>query len=470
MDSCFVDLIYLDPPFNSNRTYNVIYDNPDDSDDEDRIQVKAFEDTWRWTTQCDEYLEDINDYFRSRNKSEDNIINALINSLGKVQLCAYLVNMTVRLIELHRVLKSTGSLYLHCDPTASHYLKIVLDEIFGNENFMNEIIWGYKTGGVPKNSGSFARKHDVLLYYSKNYKEVSFNQLKEVSYSRTVPEPHTNSGKELGVKRDEFGKYRLVTMRDWWVEYGLNAKVDITPLYRNNRERLGYDTQKPVDLLERIIKASSNEGDLVLDPFCGCGTTVEAAEKLKRNWIGIDITYSAIAAIKERFRRRKINVWGDIQICNIPKTVQEVKSRFLTKATSPFLRKEIEKICVGMVGGLPNPTMGADGGIDGRIWLATGEVAIISVKTGKVSVTDVRELNGLLDGNKQVAGVFITLQDPTTAMKDFADKAGLHDPSKKQGKTQQSIIPGTIKPFPKMQIFTLEELFQEGNRPDLPYM
>ena len=215
---------------------------------------------------------------------------------------AFLCFMAVRLVAMRRVLRNDGSIYLHCDPTASHYLKELMDAIFGKKNFRNEIVWGYKTGGVPQNKGAFARKHDVILFYSKT-EHNKFNKLKQVSYSHTLPEPHTKSGKALGMQKDRIGKFREVAMRDWWIEYGVNKEDDVTPLYRNNQEREGFPTQKPLALYERIISASSNEGDIVLDPFAGCATTCIAAEKLGRQWVGIDIWDKAENVVLNRLEK-----------------------------------------------------------------------------------------------------------------------------------------------------------------------
>ena len=225
---------------------------------------------------------------------------------------AFLCFMSVRLLEMHRVLKSTGSIYLHCDHTASHYLKELMDAVFGKKKFRNEIVWVYNTGGIGKRW--FSRKHDVLLFYTKsdNY---TFNIHKEKSYTPTLPEPHTPSGRRLGVTRDplcdlcEKGnpgqKYRMVNMRDVW--------TDINALYRNNKERYGSPTQKPLKLYQRIITASSNEGDIVLDPFCGCATTLVAAEKKKRNWVGIDIWDGAYNAVITRLEDESLSMKGDIR-------------------------------------------------------------------------------------------------------------------------------------------------------------
>ncbi len=235
---------------------------------------------------------------------------------------------------------------------------------------------------------------------------------------------------------------------------------DISSLSGAHKERLGYPTQKPLALLQRIIKASSNPGDLVLDPFCGCGTSIAAAEIMNRKWIGIDITYSAIAAIQERFKRQKLNIWNDIEVLNIPKTTDEVVKRLLSaKVSSTYARKEFEKFCVTTINGLPNGRMGADGGIDGRIPLVAKNQAIVSVKSGHVGVEHVRALKGLLD-EKQIAGVFISRHSPTKPMKDFADTSGLC-------RIQRNGL-FDVSPFPKMQILTLEEILR-GKLPEVPY-
>ena len=241
-----------------------------------------------------------------RGKSGGALLIALVEALGKTQPCAYLVNMAVRLAELHRVLKPMGSLYLHCDPAASHYLKIVLDRIFGEKNFRNELVWHYQTGGASRKW--FSKKHDVILFYTKT--------AKYQFYPEAVPALRTDKAMKRARNpkgaRISAGKSEKLPMDVW---------ADIQVLNPMATERLGYPTQKPLALLERIIEASSNEGDIVLDPFCGCGTTVAAAEKLNRKWIGIDITYATVAAIQERFRRQKLNVWGDVAIIGRPETV-----------------------------------------------------------------------------------------------------------------------------------------------------
>ncbi len=330
MDSNSIDLIYLDPPFNKNRNFAA----PIGS----KAAGAAFKDTWT--------LDDVDLKWHAEVDEENHALYTIIDAAGQAwhkSMKAYLTYMAIRLIEMKRILKDTGSIYLHCDPTASHYLKMVMDCIFGKENFRNEIIWGYKTGGVPRESGRFARKHDCLLFYCKDAKQLKFNQLKEGSYTRTLPEPHTTSGKNLGVRRDNIGKYRQVAMRDWCVEYGLNKEWDITPLYRNNPERTGYPTQKPLALLERIIKTSSDKDDVVLDPFCGCATACIAAERNDRKWIGIDISGKAVELVKSRMER-ELGLFYDVDHRTDFMEPASIEERSDKEIQTPYNSKEIKQI------------------------------------------------------------------------------------------------------------------------------
>ena len=434
-----VDLIYLDPPFNSNRAYNIIYG-------KDLGQVTAFEDTWYWGAHCDEHLEEL----RTGDKTSVQaygILYALVSTMGKIQICAYLVNMGIRLIEMRRVLKDTGSIYLHCDPTASHYLKILMDCIFERNGFRNEVVWHYTGGGRSKTY--FSRKHDIIFFYSKTSDYV-FNV-----DSIRVPYKETSGYAKSGITSKD-GKHYMphpdgTPVDDVW---------DIPIINPMSKERLGYPTQKPIALLERIIQASSNENHIVFDPFCGCGTSIAAAEKHKRQWIGIDITYSAVAAIRERFNRQKLNIWGDIEVIGEPKTIADVDDKLLNKESPIHPRKEFEKFCVTTIKGLPNDKMGADGGIDGVIQLKNGKQAIVSVKSGGVSVKDVRELKGILKGNRLI-GIFITRSDPTRDMTAFAKEAGIY-----QGE-DDLLDRDTSKRIPILQIFTLGDILK-GKLPVLP--
>jgi site-specific DNA-methyltransferase (adenine-specific) len=311
-----VDLIYLDPPYNSKRDYNVTFGSV--------AQSKAFTDTWSWGNDDEANL----DWLEENHPSLGRLLVALGALLPKRGLYPYLVNMAVRLVEMHRVLKPTGSIYLHVDPTASHYLKLVMDQIFGGSNFRNEIIWCYAGGGQSAND--FPKKHDVILRYSKG-KAYVFNKDAvrvpyDSDYSATVFADGGSGrcqGKTYGPNED--GK----VVEDWW--------RNISRPY--GAERLGYPTQKPLALLERIILASSNEGDVVLDPYMGSGTTIEAAAKHGRNWIGIDVTHHAVATTVERLRSLGLSLRSD-QIIGVP---EDVASARQLKGDSP---RQFDAWCV----------------------------------------------------------------------------------------------------------------------------
>ena len=291
-----VDLIYLDPPFNSNHSYNILFKDVEGTPS--TAQIKAFEDTWRWNETAAKSLHEINTALDYTPRQLVSLMNMLEDFLGHSPMYGYLVQMSVRIIELHRVLKPTGSLFLHCDPTASHYLKLLLDGIFGTKHFQNEIIWSYKSGGAT--SRRFARKHDVLLFYAKDVENCKFNPQLEKSYNRGL-KPYSFKGvKEY---EDDIGWYTFVNMKDVW-------QIDMVG--RTSAERLGYPTQKPLVLLMRIVQASSNAGDVILDPFCGCGTTIDAVETINnenpdlspRRWIGMDNNRLAINMVESRLKSR----------------------------------------------------------------------------------------------------------------------------------------------------------------------
>jgi len=327
-----VDLIYLDPPFNSNRNYNVLF--KDESGTDSEAQITAFEDTWHWNAIAQHTYEEL------RQQAPDHVgkmIESLHDFIGNNQMMAYLVMMAARLVELHRVLKSTGSLYLHCDPTASHYLKILLDTVFYPQNFRNEIVW--KRTSARSDSHRWNHIHDILLFYTKaerftwNTQYTSYDKEYTDGFYRYV-EP--NTGRRYASDNLTASETREGSSGDTWRGINVRAKglhwkyttehleeldregriiwptkkdgvprykryldempgvaiqsiiIDIPPLSAQSTEKLGYPTQKPLALLERIIQASSNPGDTILDPFCGCGTAVAAAQKLGRKWIGID--------------------------------------------------------------------------------------------------------------------------------------------------------------------------------------
>jgi len=425
-----IDLVYLDPPFNSNASYNVLF--KEQTGEQSTAQISAFDDTWHWGQESENTFREL---VTTYPKKLADLIQAYHSFLGTSDMMAYLVMMAPRLYELHRVLKSTGSIYLHCDPTASHYLKLLLDAIFGADNFVNEIIWGYRTGGASKRQ--FSRKHDIIFFYSKsnNYR---FNtqyykswQQKRYNYSEKYPEYFDE---------DEKRWYHLSLCRDVW--------EDINVIGTENKERLGYPTQKPEALLERIIKASSNEGDIVLDPFCGCGTAVAVAENFNRRWIGIDITHLAITLIRHRiddgFNKQDL---APYEVIGDPKDLASASA--LAKEN----RYQFEWWALGLVDARPaqDKKKGADQGVDGYIYFfddnsGKAKKIIIQVKSGHVTVNQIRDLKGVLDREKASIGVFITLQKPTKPMQTEAITAGFYEPEHFEGKHQ------------RLQILTIEEI------------
>ncbi len=423
-----VDLIYLDPPFNSQQAYNVLFQEPNGSGS--AAQIRAFDDTWHWTTETALLYEDT---VQAGVPGADALV-AFRRMLGETDMMAYLANMAPRLIELRRVLKDTGNLYLHCDPTAGHYLKVLMDGIFNARNFRNEIVWCYTSGGVPRRD--FARKHDTILRYVKT-KEFRFN---------TQYRPYSEGTLQRGLTKIKGPKYKLrsegAVMQDWWAD----IQKTLSP---TARERLGYPTQKPEALLERIIKASSNEGDLVLDPFCGCGTTIAVAERLNRRWIGIDITHLAVNLMKYRLR----DTFG-AEIKDKYEVIGEPTDLAGAKALAEQDRFQFQLWALGLVDARPaDPKKGADEGIDGRIYFHDepegGETkqVVISVKSGRTGVAHVRDLRGVVEREDAALGVLVTLQEPTRPMIAEAAKAGFYQ------------LPwDETQKFPKMQILTIEEL------------
>jgi site-specific DNA-methyltransferase (adenine-specific) len=464
------DLIYLDPPFNSNRSYNVIFreglqDSP--------AQVKAFEDSWHWTREAQATFEELVGVRQSKTKINEQISNlmlALEKMVGHNDVLAYLTMMAIRLIELRRVLKPTGSIYLHCDPTASHYLKIVMDALFGKENFQNEIIWGYGARATVRKSG-FPQKHDVLLVYSKtgNY---FFNPLYVGQYKDPALKRY-NKVDERGrryalIKRVRSGTGEVYYGKTYPKEEGapMTDVWDIPTMASTSKERLGYATQKPEALLGRIIKASSKEGDWVLDPFCGCGTTVAVAERLNRQWVGIDITMLAINLIRHRLARQFDDQGIRIFVDGRPRDVAAARALF---KKDPF---EFEYWVLDLVDAVPaqNKTKGhmrgADKGIDGVINFIKdvkpgggyeyGKL-LVQVKGGVVHRDDIATLKGDVEREKASGGLFIALEKPTQPMREEAVSAGSY--AVRFGKNE----------FPKIQILTVEELLN-NQKPKVPLM
>lgn len=487
-----VDLVYLDPPFNSNASYNVLF--KAHSGKGSQAQIEAFEDTWDWGPHAEAAIEDV---IKSGNPDAANLITAMRKFLGDNAIMAYLAMMAVRLIELHRVLKDTGSLYLHCDPTASHYLKLVLDSIFGIENYRNEIIWKRKAGRGETNKEAirFGVSSDTILFYAKSKKAVFHRQLTKSNpdyiaskfvhqdpdgrryrldnitspsfrpnlvyeYKGIKPPPkgwavspermkqmddegllHIPSDPTMRIQRKRYlDKLEGETVDSLW--------TDIPPINSQAQERLGYPTQKPLALLERILKASSNEGDIVLDPFCGCGTTIHAAQKLDRQWIGIDITHLAIGLIESRLKAAFPGIKFTVE--GTPKDF-EAAVDLATRDKFQFQWWAVTLVNAVPYGGKKK---GADSGIDGYYYCKPDgkqtEAGIVSVKGGDhPGVKDVRDLVGVVQREKAPVGVLITLRDPTGPMKSEAAKAGSFDCA--WGK------------FQKVQIVTVKELLDGKN-------
>lgn len=452
-----VDLIYLDPPFNSNADYNILY--KEKSGEESQAQVKAFTDTWHWDDVA------IRNYkYLIENPQVPENVSHLMKALhlllsrktGKPNdMFAYLVMMSVRLLELHRVLKSTGSIYLHCDSTASHYLKIIMDTIFGSDNFRNEIVWCYSTSGRGKKE--FSKKHDTILFYSKTGDYFWNEKEAKIPYSEKYIKTHFTDVDEQGNvcrKRLDAGKWRIyypddgMIPNDWWEMPYVNSM---------SKERIGYPTQKPLILLERIIKSSSKEGDIVLDPFCGCGTAVDAAQNLKRRWIGIDITYLSINIIKTRLEEKYPYINIDIQ--GEPKDFESAK--YLADRD----KDEFEKWVVTKLGGrIRRP----DKGVDGVIYLSDKTtddtlIAIIQVKGGAIIPGMIRDFKSAILTENAYAGIFVTLREPTLGMISEAKSLGFVEKTN----DLESEYDTEERAF-RFQIITLKELM-EGKRPRLPY-
>lgn len=490
-----VDLIYLDPPFNSNATYNVLFKSP--TGQQSQAQFEAFEDTWHWNEVAERAFDEV---ITSGNTDAAEMLRAMRSFLKENDMMAYLSMMAVRIIELHRILKKTGSIYLHCDPVASHYLKILLDSVFGPDQFRTEIIWK-RTSAHSNTGASYGDVTDTILYYSKGgrptwnkpvvplsrenierkytYKDPDGRRYTtrdlrnpgvrpNLYYEYKGYKPHPNGWSISKEKMEDYdrqgrlyfpkeidGRIRLKLYLDEVVGQPMqNLWDDIPPLNSQAQERLGYPTQKPLALLERIIAASSNEGDLVLDPFCGCGTTVHAAQKLNRSWIGIDITHLAIGLV----RRRLIDAFPQVKfdIVGVPKDLDAAREL----ATQD--KHQFQLWALSMIDAQPfkGGRKGADGGVDGYLYFKpdgrTTEKAVVSVKGGSnVGVGMIRDLIATVDRERAKMGVFLTLEDPTVTMRKEAAAAGLY-------KTEYGN-------FSKIQILTIEDIFN-GQRPHMPWI
>lgn len=495
-----VDLIYLDPPFNSKADYNILF--KESSGEQSVAQIQAFSDFWHWDKTAEKtYLE-----IQEDPKLTD-MIQFLHAHLGRSDMMAYLVMMAIRLRELQRVVKPTGSLYLHCDPTASHYLRMLMDSIFHPSNFRNEIVW---RRSHPKGHAftRLASNHDTIIVYAKDAKQLKW----KMSYRDYDPEilartyrlkdpdgrvymldnllnPNMNrphlTYEFKGMTRvwrwtkermlEEDAKGRIVVPRngkgvprykryldeqegvpidDFWED------ID----YVKGGERQGYPTQKPQELLERIINAASDEGDLVLDPFCGCGTTIMAAQELKRKWIGIDITHLAISLIRARLREIHVLAGKDYKIVGEPADFESAKE---LAETNPYqfqwwALSLIDARPAGQTSESKEGKKGTDKGIDG--WLTFRETdnlnlkrIVVQVKGGiHIGAQIVRDLNGTVQATKSAMGILITLYEPTEQMKQAAMEAEYYE------------SPTWGHKYPKIQILTIPELLK-GSKPILPH-
>lgn len=460
-----IDLVYLDPPFKSNQDYNVLFAEQDGT--RAAAQIKAFEDTWRWDqASAAAYQEMV-----EMGGRVSQVMQAFRTFLGENDMLAYLSMMAPRLMELRRVLKPTGSIYLHCDPAASHYLKMLLDAVFGPANFRNEIIWKRTSGhSDAQRCGSV---HDTLLFYAKDEDHTwnrtfqtydpeyvgAYYRYEDKEGRRFMSADLTGAGSGPARKFGDRGMLKPPNGRHWMYDQaGIDSLLkqnrifwtrndiprlktyldeapgmplqdvwaDVQALRSWHQERLGYPTQKPEGLLERIILASSNEGDMVLDPFCGCGTTIAAAQKLNRRWIGIDITHLAITLIKHRLW----DAFGNkaaYEVIGEPVSLPDAEA---LAAEDPY---QFQWWALGLVGARPvEQKKGADKGIDGRLYFhdetqgAKTKQIVLSVKAGHTNAAHVRDLRGVLDREKAEIGVLLTMQEPTHPMRAEAAGAGFY--------------------------------------------
>jgi len=447
-----VDLIYLDPPFQSGKSYNQIFQPRQGEVKGATAQITAFEDTWEWGPEAEKSYDELITGRVNKEKPNQRLIDlikALRSYLGEVPMMAYLSMMAPRLLEMRRVLKDTGSIYLHCDPTASHYLKLLMDAVFDGQCFRNEIIWRYRRW--PAKQKAFQRMHDTILFYTKTWNNThTFNQKFEELAKSTIEA--FGKKKQLADFSSGHRKPSVLeeespgaSMSDVW-EIGIIAPI--------SKERVGYPTQKPEALLERIIESSSNRDDLVLDPFCGCGTTVAVAQKLGRRWVGIDITYLAIDVIAKRLGKSGLKKGIDFEIGGEPKDTYSAEK---LAQQAPF---QFQIWCISKLNATPSLTKSGDQGIDGIINFfdpikkdKAGK-GIVQVKgTQSVNPGMVRDLKGTMKSQNADFGILVTLKKPTKGMVTEAVKEGYFELKYMPNTTQQKI--------PKIQFLTTGDLFKE---------
>ena len=496
-----VDLIYLDPPFNSNASYNVLF--REKTGEESPAQIQAFTDTWKWTQETERtFTQEIIENPEIPAAVKD-LIASFRQFIGRNDLMAYLVMMAPRLVELRRVLKPAGSIYLHCDPTAGHYLKLLMDTVFGASNYRSEITWK-RTPSHNNVRRNYAAISDIILFYSKNdeyvfhtqylpysqeHIERSYRHLDENNRRYTLtnlrnPSPRPNLAYDYkGYKPHPNGwSVSLARMRQLDAEVRLyfpkktNGRIrlkqyldempgvplgniwdDISPVPSQSQERLAYPTQKPLALLERIIASSSNEGDVVLDPFCGCGTAVIAAHNLNRQWLGIDLTHLAVALLKNRLNTTfALEAGRDYYIIGEPQDAGGARALW---EQDPY---QFQYWAVSLLSAQPQeqPKRGPDRGIDGLLHFLDGprrtaQRAVIQVKGGRVSSPQVRDLKGVVAREQAALGLFISLEPPTRDMRQEAVSAGFYH------------SPLWERDFPKIQLRTIGEMLA-GHGFDLP--
>ena len=518
-DDC-IDLIATDPPFNSKRDYFVPY--RDEHGQEPDTLVRAFTDTWTWGEAAEDAYQHL---LVEEGGRIGDTIQGLRQFLNETPMMAYLVMMGIRIVEMHRILKPTGNLYLHCDPSASHYLKIILDAIFGASNFRNEIVW--QRTSAHNDGNRFGRVHDIILFYGKNprplwnpvytahdpeyierfYRYEDERGRYQVDNLTAAGTTQGESGQPWrGVDPTGVGRHWAIPHRNSWPEdvqppenyenlsvqerldaldangliywpprgrvprfrrYLSTSKgrrvhdviTDINPLAGQAKERTGYPTQKPVELYKRFITASSNEGDLVLDPFCGCGTTLMAAEELNRHWIGIDLTYLAIGAVNQQFERLFPQHRGSGTVIGTPEN-EEQALRLARDNPHAF-----EEWCVTHVLRFrANDRRGADGGIDGAFRFPIGRVrgqqaygkAVAQVKGGNYTLSHVRDFRTAMQNTEADVGVFVVTTPPTRGMQTETTRAGTYR------------HPFLDMEIPVLQIYEVQNHFR-GIPPRLPF-
>ena len=520
IDDCSVDLIYLDPPFNSNANYNVLFQ--ERSGQHSAAQITAFEDTWQWSLESEVAYQDV---VTNATGKLPELLLAMRTFLGENDMMAYLTMMAQRVVELHRVLTPTGSIYLHCDPTASHYLKLLMDSVFGPENCRNEIIW--KRTSAHNSATRYGPNHDTVFFYSKSRRYTwnpAFQEYDE-SYIRRFYRFEDERGRFTlsdltgagvrngdsgepwrGVNPTEMGRHWAVPRTPiqgntdldtegmtsqqkldlleqlgfvYWPPKGRVPRrkryldeskpempvqstwTDIQPIGAQARERLGYPTQKPEALLERIVRASSNEGDVVLDPFCGCGTAIAAAERLNRRWIGIDVTHIAITLIRHRLHDTFKDDLRPYEVLGQPQDVASAQA--LATDSDNSGRYQFEWWALGLVDARPaqDRKKGADSGVDGYINFfddnsGKAKRIVVQVKSGNVTRNQIATLKGDMEREKAEIGLFVTLKPPTGPMESEAVSAGFYTPEH---------FPDAR--YPRVQILTIEELLA-GKQAEYP--